>query len=172
MLHMIVLKYFLKWFLLLCTCFSPPSIDTQKTPSYPTIHGTTLTLWSDTDLKASFLKLYLLHLTGILYLGCEHSLWDKPIYILMEASATLISQEVFPSPTICLILQKGIIILLAVIKSSPVPQFYLISLVFAKDCKRPEILPDLKANKILYHSFQMLVKDMWVLDFRSRWQNR
>ena len=78
----------------------------------------------------------------------------------MEASATLISQEVFPSPTICLILQKGIIILLAVIKSSPVPQFYLISLVFAKDCKRPEILPDLKANKILHHSFQMLVKDM------------
>lgn len=77
----------------------------------------------------------------------------------MDVSATLIPQEVFPLPVICLILQKGIIIPLTVIKSSPVPKFYLISLVFAKNCKRPEILPDLKANKILYHSFQMLVKD-------------
>lgn len=36
---------------------------------------------------------------------------------------------------------------------SPVPKFNLTSLIFAKNCKRSEILPDLQANKILCHSF-------------------
>lgn len=70
----------------------------------------------------------------------------------MEASATPSPWEVFPLSTIYLILRKGIIQRTA-FKWSPVSKFNLISLVFAKNCERSEILPDLQANKMLCNSF-------------------
>ena len=137
----------------LCTFSSSTPVGTQKIPSCSRIHSAVLILWTYSDPKSFFFLMpYLLHMNGIFLPESQITLLEISFFVCRWRPQQLWAGEVSSLSMIHLILRKSII-QLAAIKSSLVPKFNLISLVFVKKWEGCEILPDLQNNEILYHSF-------------------